>query len=44
MPVAAIYTCDAIRYAYVELAKHTTHGKLVLDLSGNVSTPLGPAI
>ncbi len=31
MPVAAIYTFDAIRYAYVELAKHTTHGKLVLD-------------
>jgi len=40
MPIAAIYPLDAIRDAYVELAKRKTRGKIVLDLSGNVSKPL----
>lgn len=42
MPIAAIYPLDAIRDAYLELAKRKARGKIVLDLSGNVSKPLRP--
>jgi len=40
MPIAAIYPLDAIRDAYLELAKRKTHGKIVLDLSGRFAKPL----
>ena len=42
MPIAAVYPFAAVRDAYLELAKRKTHGKIVLDLSGTVTTPLHP--
>jgi NADPH:quinone reductase-like Zn-dependent oxidoreductase len=43
MPLSAIYPFTMVHDAYAELARHKTHGKIVLALDPTIKAPLRPA-